>query len=442
MTFPNDFIWGAATSSYQIEGGGLSEGRGESIWDRFCRTPGKVFNGDTGDVACDHLHLYKEDVALMKYLGLHAYRFSVAWGRVLPQGIGATNPAGLAFYDKLVDELLDKGITPYLTLYHWDLPQALQDKGGWENRDSLQWFAEYADLMTRQLGDRVKQWTTLNEPWVIAFLGNLFGIHAPGIQDAKTAYKVAHHIMLAHGKTVPLIRRNVPDASVGITIDFTYFGAASDKPEDKAAAKREWDAKNTWFADAAFKGSYPANIVECLGDVLDGIDLSEASQIAVPVDFLGVNYYTRTPTAHGDGGLFNSRSVRTEGAHHTDIGWEVYPKGLEEFLVWLHTNYAPKAIYITENGAAYDDPTPTDTTEVVEDPKRAAYYQAHFKACADAIAQGVPLRGYFAWSLLDNFEWAYGYAMRFGIVYVDFATQRRIPKRSALLLRDIIRQTT
>jgi beta-glucosidase len=438
MAFPKDFIWGCATSSYQIEGGALTEGRGECIWYRFSHTPGKILNGDTGDLACDHLHRYQDDVRLMKWLGMDAYRFSVAWARVLPQGTGTPNEQGIDFYNRLVDELLAHDIKPYLTLYHWDLPQALQDQGGWESRDSRQWFTEYADLMTRRLGDRVKVWTTINEPWVVAFLGNCFGTFAPGKQDINVTYKVAHNLILAHACAVPVIRQNVPDGEVGITLDFTYTGAVTDDPADQAAAQREWDAKNTWFADMVFKGSYPTNMVEWLGDALAGIDLSEASQMAVPLDFLGVNYYTRNMYKHSDYGLLKSEFVEVEGLPRTDFCWEIYPDGLRNVLVWLHETYHPKALYVTENGAAYDDPAPAADVDVVEDASRVAYYQTHLNACQQAIEKGVPLKGYFAWSLFDNFEWAVGYSKRFGIVYVDYGSQRRVPKRSGLMLREMI----
>ncbi|MBZ0301025.1 MAG: beta-glucosidase [Anaerolineae bacterium] len=436
MKFPDQFLWGAATASYQIEGGGLEEGRGECIWHRFSHTPGKVMNGDTGDVACDHLHRYREDVALMSDLGLQAYRFSVSWPRVLPAGVGAINPAGLDFYDRLVDGLLEAHIQPFVTLYHWDLPQALQDRGGWENPDSVQWFADYAALMAGRLGDRVKDWITLNEPWVVAFMGNYTGDHAPGKHDLSAAYKAAHHQLLGHGKAVPLIRSAVPDAKVGITLNINYFDAATDSEADQLAVQRQDGYVARWFLDPLYKGCYPTDIVELVGDALEGIDLDAVRAAAVPTDFLGLNYYTRNTAAYSQEEPLHIDLVKHDHDRYTEMGWEIYPDGLRKLLIQLHQDYAPGALYITENGAAFEDPAPTDG--VVEDPERAAYLNAHFEAASQAIEAGVPLKGYFVWSLLDNFEWAYGYSRRFGVVYVDFETQRRVLKRSALYLRDVI----
>lgn len=436
MVFPKDFLWGAATASYQIEGGGLTDGRGECIWHRFSHTPGNVVNGDTGDVACDHYHRYREDVALMKELGLKAYRFSTSWPRVLPNGIGQINPAGLDFYSRLVDELLEAGIRPFLTLYHWDLPQALQDKGGWENPDSVKWFVDYTGVMAHALGDRIKDWTTLNEPFVISFVGNLFGAHAPGKQDVKAAYRVAHHLMLAHGAAVPVIRQVVPDVRVGITIDLGYFESPTDNEADIQAAYRQDGFKNRWFLDAAFKGQYPADVVALLGDTLEDIDLAAVKSAAVPVDFLGINYYTRhLYVADSDGPLY-SKGVEPDGSEFTAMGWEIYPDGLRKLLVRVAEEYQPPVIYVTENGAAFDDPTPAQG--VVDDPRRASYLRDHFAAASQAIERGVPLKGYFVWSLLDNFEWAEGYNKRFGIIYVDYANQKRTFKASARYFQQLI----
>jgi beta-glucosidase len=436
MSFAKDFVWGAATSSYQVEGAVQEDGRGECIWHRFTHTPGKVAGGATGDVACDHYHRYREDVALMSDLGLQGYRFSIAWARVLPQGTGATNPAGLDFYDRLVDELLCKNIQPFVTLYHWDLPQALQDRGGWENPDSIGWFREYVDLMSRRLGDRVGHWITHNEPWVIAFLGNYIGAHAPGKRDLPTAYKVGHHVLLSHGAAVPVIRANAPNAQVGITIDQVYIQPASQSPADVQAAYRVDGYRNRWFLDAVFKGQYTADVVPWVESALDGIDPTAVKQAAVPIDFLGINYYTRNLYAAAESGPFKSRPVPAPDRPRTANGWEIYSDGLRELLVRVSRDYRPQAIYITENGAAFDDPAPCQG--IIEDPQRADYYRLHFDACAAAIEQGVPLKGYFAWSLLDNFEWAEGYRMRFGIVHVNFETLERTPKRSALAYRDWI----
>lgn len=437
MTFPKDFLWGAATASYQIEGHTPGDGRGECIWQRFSRTPGKVANGDTGERACDHYHRYQEDVALMRQLGLEAYRFSTSWARVLPSGTGKVNQTGLDFYSRLVDALLEAGIQPFLTLYHWDLPQTLQDRGGWASPESVTWFSEYTELMTRALGDRVKSWTTINEPWVIAFLGNWLGIHAPGLTDLRTAYHVAHNLMLAHAAAVPVIRANVADAQAGITVDLTYMHPATSKPEDIEAARRHDGFKNRWFLDALFCGKYPVDIVDLMREYLEGIDLDAVSAAAVPVDFLGLNYYTRNHFIYSpDGGPLKADTVVATDGPFTAMGWEIYPDGLQELLVRVSSEYHPKAIYITENGAAFDDPAPLNG--MVADPERADYLRQHFAAAEAAVAQGVPLKGYFVWSLLDNFEWAEGYRKRFGIIHVNYETQQRTPKQSGLFYRDFI----
>ncbi len=436
MTFPSNFLWGAATSSYQIEGGGLSEGRGESIWDRFSHTPGKVHNGDSGDVACDHLHLYPSDVALMSELGLKAYRFSTSWSRVLPAGVGDVNPAGLDFYDRLTDELLKHHIQPYLTLYHWDLPQALQDRGGWANPDSVHWFADYADVMTRRLGDRVQSWVTLNEPWCISLLSNMLGEHAPGNQDPVIAYRVAHHLNLAHGAAMRVIRRNCPGVSAGITLNLSPSTPLTDSGSDQQAAEFYDGWYNRWFLDPVLKGTYPDDMVELLTPVLIDLDLDAVKTAAEPMDFLGVNYYTRAVVKYNADKSLPFEDVDLDDVDRTGMEWEIYPRGLTDLLVRLHHDYAPKAIYITENGAAFDDPAPVDG--LVEDAPRRAYLEAHLRACEAAIIQGVPLAGYFAWSLLDNFEWAYGYDKRFGIIHVDFDTQKRTFKRSARYYQSVI----
>ena len=440
MSFPSDFIWGVATASYQIEGAVEGYGRGECIWHRFSHTPGKVANMDNGDVACDHYHRYPDDIRLMQSLGIRAYRFSISWPRVMPLGSGATNAAGLDFYDRLTDTIIEAGITPYVTLYHWDLPQALQDQGGWANDESVKWFTDYTDLMTRRLGDRIKSWITINEPWVVAFLGNWHGIHAPGIRDLPTAYRVAHNLLLAHGAAMPIIRQNVPDVQAGITLDLLDTYPASDSPGDQAAAYREDGFKNRWFLDAVFHGRYPQDIVSLMGETLDGIDLEAVSQAAVPMDFLGINYYTRGIFADSQNGplLSESRSANYAADHYTAMGWEIYPNGLERLLVRLHKEYQPPALFVTENGAAFDDPVPVDG--VVDDANRVAYLKSHFEAAERAIVQGAPLRGYFVWSLLDNFEWAEGYEKRFGIVHVDYRTLVRTPKASARFYRDMMQR--
>ncbi|MEO8612029.1 MAG: GH1 family beta-glucosidase [Chloroflexota bacterium] len=430
MAFPKDFLWGVAASSYQIEGGALTEGRGECIWYNFSHTPGKVQDGDNGDVACDHLHLYKEDVKLMADLGVQAYRFSVAWPRVIPEGTGRINEQGLDFYDKLVDELLKYGIQPWLTLNHWDFPQALQLKGGWANPDSVKWFAEYTDVMTRSLGDRVLGWITHNEPWCVSILSNLLGIHAPGLNDPPTAYRVAHHLNLSHGAAMGVIRQNCPGVPAGITLNLSPAVPASDSPEDAQAAQFFDGSFNRWFLDPIFKGSYPTDMVAMLGSTLDGIDLDAVKAAAVPMDFLGINFYNRmVVSASGQAKL-------PDDAEFTEMGWEIYPQALTDLLVRVSRDYAPPAIYITENGAAFADPEPVDG--IVEDPRRVDYLKGHFQAAENAIIQGVPLKGYFVWSLMDNFEWSFGYSKRFGIVHVDYATQKRTPKRSARFYQEMI----
>ncbi len=438
MTFPKDFLWGSATSSYQIEGAALEDGRGECIWHRFSHTPGKVFNDDNGDVACDHYHRYADDVKLMQDLGLHAYRFSVSWPRVIPQGTGATNLTGLDFYDRLADELLAADIVPFLTLYHWDLPQALQDRGGWTNPEIVGWFADYADVVSRRLGDRVKSWTTHNEPWVAAFLGHNTGDHAPGLKHLPTALKVAHHLLLAHGAAAPVLRQNVPNGQVGIVLDQAERTPASDSPADIEAAYLSGVAGgHRWFLDPLFRGHYPPAGVRHLEAELADIDLDAVAAACVPIDFLGINYYFRMMfAANEDGTSFPPRIIPQPDAPHTQMGWEIFPDGLYNLLGFIHENYGPIDLYITENGAAFEDGSPIDG--VIEDTDRVSYLQQHFAAAERAIADGVQLKGYFVWSFLDNFEWAYGYDRRFGIVHVDFDSLVRTPKRSALWYKDWI----
>ncbi|MBL8153253.1 MAG: beta-glucosidase [Anaerolineae bacterium] len=438
MNFPKDFVWGVAASSYQIEGAAREDGRGECTWTRFSHTPGKVKDGDTGDVACDHYHRYPEDIALMRDLGVHSYRFSVSWPRILPTGRGMVNEAGLDFYSRVVDALLAEGIQPAATLYHWDFPQALEDQGGWTNPDSVKWFVDYADVVTRALGDRVKFWVDFNEPWCSSMLGYLFGQHAPGVQDAVKAYRAAHHLMLAHGAVVPVIRQNSPGAQVGITLNPVPQLPATSSPEDIRLAWQADGFANRWFFDPVFKGSYPMDMVKLLGETLDGLDLDAVQSAAVPTDFLGINYYMRwlieaIPGRPGEWG-----STLPEGAELTAMGWEVYPQGLTDMLVRVHRETSVPAIYVTECGAAYPEAA-APVNGIYEDPKRVAFLKGYLNGAALAIQQGVPLKGFYVWSLLDNFEWAHGYEKRFGIVHVDFATQKRTLKRSALYFKDVIR---
>lgn len=439
MSFPNDFLWGAATASYQIEGAAMEEGRGECIWTRFSHTPGKVVNGDTGDVADDHYHRYPQDVALMKDVGLKAYRYSLSWPRVIPLGTGETNPIGLDFYDRLTDEILKAGIQPWVTLYHWDLPQALEDKGGWSNPDIVGWFMEYSELVTRRLGDRVKHWITLNEPWCSASLGYLYGVHAPGDKNPKRAFLAAHHLLLAHGEAMKIIRKNVPDAKAGITLNLTPQLPATDHPDDIRVARRSDGFSNRWYLDPVFKGEYPPDIVEEVMSMegMEGVDLSNVKVAAQPADFLGINYYMRWIHKHVPGKPDESEFAFPPTSIFTDMGWEVNGNAMANMLVRVQQEYNPKAIYITENGAAYPEPE-TVTEAVLEDPERVAFLKEYFDAAQDAIQRGALLKGYFVWSFLDNFEWAFGYSKRFGITHVDYKTQKRTPKRSSLYLKDVI----
>jgi beta-glucosidase len=433
---PAGFLWGAATAAYQVEGAVTEDGRGPSIWDTFGHTPGRVAGGDTGDVAVDHYHRYPGDVALMADLGLNSYRFSVAWPRIQPDGRGAANQRGLDFYRRLVDELLAHGIEPWVTLYHWDLPQALEDAGGWPARDTAARFADYAQLVHGALSDRVTYWTTLNEPWCSAFLGYAAGVHAPGRRDPAASVRAAHHLMLGHGLAAG--RMAGAGSRLGVTLNLYDVGAASDRPEDVDAARRIDGIQNRLFLDPLLRGRYPDDVVRDLAAVTDQAHVRDGdlATIAAPLDLLGVNYYTRHVVEAAVGavpasvwvGSDHVRAVGT-GLPRTAMGWDVDPGGLGALLRRLSREYPGIPLYITENGAAFDDVVAADGR--VHDAERVAYLRAHLAACHEAIAAGVPLRGYFAWSLLDNFEWAYGYAKRFGLVHVDYATQRRTPKDSA-----------
>jgi len=432
---PADFVWGAATASFQIEGAVSEDGRGESVWDRFCATPGKVRNGDTGAVACDFYHRYRQDIALMRELGLDAFRFSIAWPRVVPTGTGAVNEKGLDFYDRLVDELLGSGITPYVTLFHWDTPQPVEDAGGWPARGTVDAFAAYVEAVAGRLGDRVKHWITHNEPWVVSWVGHGWGHHAPGRTSDADALATAHHLLLSHGRAVEILRAGSPGSQVGITLNLDHVYAVGDDDEDGAAASWVDGFHNRWFLDPIFRGAYPEDMLEAWRDILPEIHDGDLETIAQPIDFLGVNNYTSPlVAADTDGG--RSRIVQRADVDRTDMGWEVVPEGLRDLLLRLQRDYAPKAIYVTENGAAFADVRSHDGS--VGDAERQAYLEAYIGAAAEAVAAGVPLRGYFAWSLLDNFEWAWGYWKRFGLVYIDYATLERVPKGSFYWYRDLI----
>lgn len=450
-SFPAGFLWGAATAAYQIEGAAREDGRGDSIWDVFARVPGAVADAHNGDVACDHYHRSAQDVSLMKDLGMQAYRFSTSWARCMPDG-RTPNPEGIQFYSKLVDELLEAGVTPWLTLYHWDLPQALEDQGGWTNRETAYLFAEYAAVLHRALGDRVRIWTTLNEPWCSAFLGYASGEHAPGRQEPEAALAAAHHLLLAHGLATQELRKADPDAQLGLTLNFTVPDPLDPASEaDQDAARRIDGQFNRIFIDPVMKGAYPQDVlddVRHLGfeqHILPG----DLEIIAEPIDLLGVNYYhgesvtaraqppetVQTKSARPVASPFvaaDGVSSVSRGLPVTGMGWEVQPEGLRRLLVRLHREYTgPKGVplYITENGAAYDDVP--DEHGYVHDQDRLAFIEAHLEAVHDSIEDGADVRGYLAWSFLDNFEWAWGYHQRFGIVRVDYETQRRIPKASA-----------
>ncbi|MGW9582545.1 GH1 family beta-glucosidase [Streptomyces albidoflavus] len=425
---PAGFTWGVATAAYQIEGAVAEDGRAPSIWDTFSHTPGKVAGGDTGDVACDHYHRWPEDLALMKRLGVDSYRLSIAWPRVHPQGDGPVNGAGLAFYDRLVDALLEAGITPNVTLYHWDLPQALQDRGGWPARETAEHFAAYASTVAERLGDRVSRWATLNEPLCSAWIGHLEGTMAPGLRDIDAAVKASYHLLLGHGLAAQAVRAASPHAKIGIVNNLSTVYAATDSEADQAAARRMDGHTNRWWLDPVHGRGFPADMREVYG-----VDLPERpgdlDTIAQRLDWIGLNYYFPAVVADDpDAPHPHIRTVRREGVPRTGMDWEIEAGGLEELLLRLTREYGAQSIHVTENGSAFPDTVAPDGS--VHDPERTAYLQDHLAACARAARAGAPVDGYYAWSLLDNFEWAYGYDKRFGLVHVDYPTQRRTMKTS------------
>jgi beta-glucosidase len=437
VKFPEGFVWGTATAAYQIEGAANEDGRSESIWDRFARTPGKVLNGDTGDIACDHYHLYPQDVKLMKDLGVSAYRLSVAWPRVVPDGKRQVNELGIAFYDRLIDELLKANITPYVTLYHWDLPQVLEDEGGWLNRETAYHFATYTDVISKALGDRVKNWMTFNEPLCTTFLGYGIGVHAPGIVDPSFVKPATatHTLFLAHGNAVRILRENVPDARVGIVLNMSPSYPYTDSEADKEAARMNDIIGNRWYADPVLKGEYPAEVIAHLGENAFKIEPGDMETIKAPLDFLAINYYFRTVVEHDPNFPFG-KEVRVPDVDRTEMDWEIYPDGLRALLERVHTDYQPKEIYITENGCAMPDVVEHGK---VHDQRRIKFMEDHFTSLKQAMDAGVPVEGYFVWSLMDNYEWAWGYSRRFGITYVDYETQKRIPKDSFGWYKDVIK---
>ncbi len=449
--FPAGFLWGAATSSYQIEGAVREDGRAPSVWDQFAALPGATYQGQTGEIAADHYHHMQEDVALMAELNLNAYRFSLSWPRILPQGTGAVNKRGLDFYDRLVDALLAHGIQPLATLYHWDLPLVLQNRGGWLVRDTAYAFADFAEVVARRLGDRVHWWLTQNEPWCSAYLGYAQGIHAPGIRDKQLAVTAGHHLLLAHGLSVPRLRalsrdQSSTQAQVGIALDFYPVYATDNRPETLLAVKRADTFRNRWFLDPLFRGRYPDDLFSDLGVTPPPIHEDDFAIISTPLDFLGVNYYSRwLVRGHTDSeAVAEDREPaegyeiveRVHGASYTEMGWEVFPEGLANILTRLYREYALKAMVVTESGAAFNDHW--DGKDNIHDQQRINYLRAHIQTVAQVLGQGVPIKGYFVWSFLDNFEWAEGYRKRFGLVYVDYPTQQRIIKDSGRWYADFI----
>ncbi len=436
-SFPTDFLWGAATSAYQVEGSPLADGAGPSIWHRFSHTPGLVANGETGDVACDHYHRYESDIALMRQLGLNAYRFSISWSRVLPEGKGRVNEKGVDFYRRLVDSLRAAAIQPVITLYHWDLPAALDDRGGWLNGDIAQWFADYAKVVFRALGDREPFWATLNEPWVVTDGGYLHGPLAPGHRNWFETPIASHNLLRAHGAAVSACRA-MGNGRIGIVVNLEPKYPASERDEDRQATARADAYMNRQYLDPIFLGSYPAEMPPLFGEAWPQCRDSDFKEIRQPIDFLGVNYYTRGITKHDPKKMIERADrVKNSRAAYTETGWEVFPQGLTDILVWVRERYGRMPLYITENGAAFYDPPTAEGT--VEDPLRVDYLRKHLRAAREAMQHGVDLRGYFVWSLLDNFEWALGYSKRFGIIHVDFETQKRTMKASAKFYADVIR---
>jgi beta-glucosidase len=431
--FPQDFVWGVATSSYQIEGAASADGKGPSIWDSFCRVPGAIADGSDGSVACDHYHRLDDDLGMIASLGVDAYRFSVSWPRVQPSGAGAFNEAGLDFYERLVDGLVARGIKPYLTLNHWDLPEALQQRGGWAARDTVHRFVDYAARIAERMGDRLATITTHNEPWVIATLGHETGVFAPGIKDRGIAMQASHHLLLSHGLALQALRAQGCKARLGIVLNLSPIGPATANADDAAAAWLEDGRLVRWYMDPLFKGSYPQDVLDHLGADMPRVEAGDLAHIATPMDFLGINYYTR-----GVVSASGAWDVSTSGHALTDMGWEIYPSGLTELLLRLSRDWNVPPLYVKENGAAFKDVLEADGQ--VHDADRTDYIARHIAAVGDALHQGVRMEGYMVWSLMDNFEWASGYAKRFGIVHVDYATQQRTLKDSALWYREFLRQ--
>lgn len=437
--FPKDFIWGCATASYQVEGAVGEDGKGVSIWDTFTHIPGNVIDGSNGDTACDHYHRYEEDIEIMKTLRLKGYRFSISWTRILPEGSGKINRKGLDFYKRLIDKLCSSNIIPFATIYHWDLPQVLEDKGGWGNSDISKYFADYAYILFKELGDSVRHWITLNEPAVFTFLGYAFGIHAPGKKDFPLALKATYNALLAHGLAVEAYRAIDGKGKIGITLNLTPMHPASDKEEDIMASRRMDLLWNRWFLDPVLKGRFPEELLDVLSsnNIKLKIESDDLKKMNPRIEFLGVNYYTRNIVTYDPNApLIQARTIEPV-TNKTEMGWEIYPEGLYELLTSIKRDYGDIVIYITENGAAFKDELKNDKAD---DYQREDYLRRHFYQAYRAIKDGVALKGYFVWSLLDNFEWALGYTKRFGIVYVDYPTQKRYIKRSGYFYRDVIEE--
>jgi len=438
-TFPQGFIWGAATASYQIEGGAYEDGRGESIWDRFARQPGKVYKGQNGEIACDHFHRYPEDVGLMANLGIKSYRFSFSWPRLFPEE-GKFNPEGLSFYHRLLDELAAKGIAPAATIYHWDLPTWLQDKGGWTNRETTDHFVTFAKVLFEEFGNRIYSWITHNEPWCAAFLGYAFGVHAPGHSDWNEALIASHHLLLSHGKTVELYRSMGLEGEIGITLNLSPTIPATDAEKDIAAAKRSDGFSNRWFLDPVFKGKYPADMMTLFENrfgPLSFIKEGDLETISEKIDFLGINYYSHNIIEDDEKDDVLKSSVINETENVTDMGWGIHPASLYDLLTRIKEEYTDIPLHITENGAAFPDQLEDGR---IEDLKRIHYLHDHFAAAHQFIQEGGNLKGYYVWSLMDNYEWSYGYSKRFGIIYVDFETLERTPKESYKWYQKVIQK--
>ncbi|MGD8402234.1 MAG: GH1 family beta-glucosidase [Anaerolineales bacterium] len=439
LSFPENFLWGVAASSYQIEGAYNEDGKGESIWDRFVRWPGHVLNGDTGNIACDHYHRMPQDVALIKELGIPYYSFTISWSRILPQGVGTVNAKGLDFYDRLADELLSAGIQPLATLYHWEFPQALEDRGGWPNRDTTDRFADYARVVFEKLADRVNTWSTFCEPWVSAFLGYGTGLHAPGLCDYSKAYQTAHHLLLAHGKTVQLFRAGGYKGQIGLALNLNGLVPASDSDEDRAATQRVHDETHALFLDPIFNGTYPEALFEYIGPHQPKVQTGDARIISQPIDFLGLNYYNTDYVAFDlFGGLNKARLTpfSAPGWGRTEMDWGIDPEGIKREVLYVKENYRNPKIYLMENGCSMPDIP--DKNDFVADWDRVNFLRAHLRALHEAIDKGANVQGYIVWSILDNFEWERGYSKRFGLVRVNYETLTRTPKQSAYWYRDVI----